>query len=553
MGQEKADQPEGASGQLQRPLLVFDGDCGFCRFWIASWRAHVSSLVDFAPFQEVGNRFPFIPVDSYRESIQLIMPSGKVYSAAQAVFRSLAESPENRWMLWAYKNVPGVALVCEAIYRQIATHRPMASKLTHFLWGNNPEPASYTQTVKMFLRLLGVVYLIAFLSFWTQLPGLIGAGGIMPARDTLEWSSAIFGQLAFFLFPGLAWLNTSDFFLSAMAACGALLSLYVVLGIATRPSLIAVWVLYLSLVNAGGEFMSFQWDALLLETGFLAIFLASSPARSSPSGLFLLLLRWLLFRVMFSSGAVKLLGGDESWSNLTALNFHYWSQPLPTPAAWYFAQLPVWFHKLSCLVMYFVELVVPFFIFAPRRLRLLACLILCAMQVLIALTGNYAFLNLLVIVLCVLLCDDRIILRVSASMKTLAMREACCEPVPVTPGRKTRQLKFGYLVAFVIIVASSCQFIEMLLGKKALPVPAQVALNWVSPWRIVNSYGLFAIMTKTRPEIIVEGSRDGTNWLAYEFKYKPGRANRALPVVAPFHPRLDWQMWSASIHSCSCL
>lgn len=364
---------------------------------------------------------------------------------------------------------------------------------------------------------------------------MIGSLGILPVQDFLQAVQARFGAKSYWLAPTVFWLNSSDVFLKGVCAAGAVLSLLLIAGYARRPVLIALLLLYLSLVSAGQDFLAFQWDNLLLEAGFLAIFLGGSPG-------VIWLFRWLLFRLMFLSGAVKLLSGDLVWRTLTALNYYYETQPLPTPIAWYMHQLPEWFQKLSVLTMFFIELGAPFLTFAPRRLRIFGAAAIVFLQTLIALTGNYAFFNLLTVALCLFLLDDN------------ALRG-------VLPGRITRKIGAArgggqtplagrvaiVVLAVVVVSVSSLQMFGTFGGR--IPRPGRYVLSWLAPFRIVNPYGLFAVMTTSRPEIIIEGSNDGQTWLAYEFKYKAGDVKRPPQWVAPHQPRLDWQMWFAALGS----
>ena len=277
-------------------------------------------------------------------------------------------------------------------------------------------------------------------------------------------------------------------------------------------------ILYLSISTAGQDFWSFQWDILLTEAGFLGIFADGSRGRTW-------LFRWLLFRLMFMSGLAKLLSGDPTWRNLTALRYHYLTQPLPTPLAWYMAQLPGWFQKISAGWMFFVELLVPFLIFAPCLPRRIAACLIVALQTLILLTGNYTFFNWLTIALCVFLFPDL--------------------PARGTPPESRLHRGISLALMVFVLTASGCEFLETF--RMPLPGAAQSYLGWISPLRLVNSYGLFAVMTTTRLEIVVEGSNDGNTWSPYEFRYKPGDVRRAPPWVAPYQPRLDWQMWFAAL------
>jgi hypothetical protein len=378
------------------------------------------------------------------------------------------------------------------------------------------------RATELFLRALGAIYLIAFVSFGVQADGLIGSHGILPLTNYLQGMREALGAGAYWYAPTVFWVTSSDLALRVAWIAGALLAIVLMLGFFRRVCLIALLILYISISTAGQDFWSFQWDILLTEAGFLAILADGSPGRTW-------LFRWLLFRLMFMSGLVKLLSGDPTWRDLTAMSYHYETQPLPTPLAWYMFQLPAWFQKLSTVFVFLVELLVPLLIFAPLKLRRIAAGLMIGLQVLILLTGNYTFFNLLAIALCVFLFAD----------------PAARETQPET------RLHRGTTLALMVFVltTSGLQFLETF--RVPLPAPVQQYLAWISPLRLINSYGLFAVMTTTRPEIIVEGSNDGTNWLAYEFRYKPGDVKRAPPWVAPYQPRLDWQMWFAALGSAN--
>jgi len=541
--------------KLSRPLLLFDGDCGFCRYWVARWRILTRGALDFAPAQAEASRFPKISKEAWSRSVQLVTPEGEIYSGAEAVFRSLAYAPEHAWKLGVYRHLPGAKPVCEWAYRTVAAHRNLFSKLSRLTMGRDPEPPSYAFSQWLFLRLLGLIYVIAFLSLRVQILGLVGSRGILPAGLLLQLFQKNFGSASHRLFPTLAWFSSSDASLKLLCSGGALFGLLVFVGLAARPALILAWTFYLSLFTVGRDFLSFQWDLLLLEAGFLAIFMAAwrpvdPPWRSashSHQTLVLWLGRWLLFRLMFLSGSVKLLSGDSAWRNLTALQFHYWTQPLPTPVAWYAAQLPAWFQKVSVVAVLVLELGVPFLIFAPRRLRRAAAFLIIGFQLLIAITGNYAFFNLLGIFLCVLLIDDVCWRRWLPN--GLVQRIVSEAPAPAHTRLASAGRTVRAALAVVILVVSGSEMLMTFNQDKLVPGFARQMVEWQSPYGIANSYGLFAVMTTSRLEIAVEGSDDGRNWLPYEFKYKPGELARRPPWVAPYQPRLDWQMWFAALGS----
>ena len=505
-----------------RPLLVFDGDCTFCRTWIGYWKQLTGDAIASAPYQEAAAKIPEVPREDFQRAVQLILPGGERFSGAHAVFRSLAAVPGYAWLLWAYHRVPGFAALTEWVYRQIAAHRSFAYGVTLFLWGRHPEPATHEITVRWFMRSLGLIYLIAFLSLEVQITGLIGAHGILPVERFLAAVRENYGASAWLHVPTLFLLGSGDTALRVACVTGAIASLAIIVGYARRLALATAFALYLSLVHAGQSFLSFQWDFLLLESGFLAMFLRPAPPR-------VWLFRWLLFRLMLLSGAAKLLSHDPTWRNLTALRYHYETQPLPTIFAWYFHRLPLAFQKLSCGFMFFVELVVPFLFFAPRRVRFFAAAMTIALQVLIFITGNYTFFNLLAMALCLLLYDDA------------AFRRGQAPPVRL----RTTQRAVSIAVSAFILLASGLQLLETFSG--SIPDPAAVLLSDIAPFGVVNTYGLFAVMTTSRPDIIVEGSNDGQTWREYSFRYKPGDLRRAPVWVQPYQPRLDWQMWFAAL------
>ena len=536
------------------PVLIFDGDCGFCRYWIARWRLRTGDAVEYVPFQDpaLAQRFPEVPRERCRRAVQLVQPDGRVVEGALAVFEALALSGR-RLPAWTYQHVPGAAAVSERFYRFVADHRTPASRLTAFLWGPDTRPSNYALAGWLFLRLLGLAYLVAFWSLAVQTRGLIGHDGILPASEYVaavtRWADAQhIGLDRFRLLPTLCWFGTSDRFLEGLSVGGAALAALLVVGVAPAVLLPLLWVGYLSLTVVCQDFLSYQWDTLLLETGLLAIFAAPLTRWDrlrravDPPPIARWLLWWLLFRLMFGSGIVKLASGDPTWHGLTALAYHYETQPIPTPVAWFAHHLPLWCQKGSTAVTLGIELVAPWFVFAPRRLRTLACALLVGLQGLIALTGNYAFFNLLTIALCLLLLDDATLERIAPVLRRYSPAER--------RGTLHRARWPAWALAAVAIVTVPVSIV-MVTSQLGVSLPGAAIVTplaaFVDPFRSVNRYGLFAVMTTTRPEIIVEGSDDGVTWLPYEFRYKAGDVRRGLKWVAPHQPRLDWQMWFAAL------
>jgi predicted DCC family thiol-disulfide oxidoreductase YuxK len=514
-----------------KPLVIFDGKCSFCRIWIEYFKIVTAGAVDYAPYQEAAPAYPHIPLQRFQQAVHLIQPSGEALSGARAVYELIAQ----RWPLSLYRRFSWFRRVSEAAYQFVATRRNFFYRVTVLFFGTRVQPLEYHAVQWLFSRLLASIYLIAFASFGMQAAGLIGSHGILPVGQYLTRIWQALGSSSYRLAPTLFWLNSDDAVIQGVWIAGVVCSLLALFGLFWRGALVMAFLLYLSLVNGSQEFLSYQWDYLLLETGFLAIFLGYSRS-------VVWLFRWLLFRLLFFSGVVKLLSGDATWRGLTALTFHYQTQPIPTPLAWYAHQLPPWFQQLSCLGVFFVELAIPLLILGPRRARLIALPWLVSLQLLILLTGNYAFFNLLAVSLCVFLLDDAVL----RSLLPRHLVDWAAKARRVFVPQRFRQWIASALLA-VVAVLSGLLAIQTLSGD--VTAAGRALLSAAGPFGIVNSYGLFANMTTTRPEIIVEGSEDGTKWLSYEFKYKPGALTRRLSWVAPYQPRLDWQMWFAALGS----
>ena len=516
--------------------LVFDGDCGICRYWVRYWQRVVGPRARYRPYQEVAADYPEVPELTFRRSIQLFLPDGSHYEGAEATFRLLALAPGHGGWLWCYRHLPGFRPASEFGYRFFSQRRGLLSLCSQLLWGRSPpEPTRYERTCRVFLHLLGWIYLTAFVSLGLQIPGLVGTEGILPAVDYFSLARERLGTAAYLKMPSLFWLNAGNAALQIACLLGVALAGLVIAGVFARPALALLYVLYLSLLYAGQLFMRFQWDLLLLETGFLAIFL--SPRLPATIWLY----RWLIFRFMFLSGAVKLLSGDPTWDNLTALHYHFETQPLPTPLAWYAHHLPGDLLSAAVGLTLFIELVVVFLIFLPRRARFLAAWAILLFEAAIFLTGNYNFFNLLTMALCVLLFDD-------AALRTLTLRRVgsatAATPATLPPAGHGSGALQAALVALILTLSAS-QLWRTFAGS-VLPVAGSME-RALRPFGIVNPYGLFAVMTTTRPELIVEGSVDRRSWHAYPFRYKPAALDRRPPWNVPHQPRLDWQLWFAAL------
>lgn len=526
--------------KLTRPILIYDGDCRFCGKWIRRWKESTGDKVEYARSQDVGKDFPEIPEGRYDEAIQWIEPSGLHAEGAEAVFRTLAAGGwQGRLLLWLYLKVALFASISRSGYGFIARHRMAFSRLTRWLWGESVERPTYSIAAWLFLRALALIYLVAFLSYWSQVDGLISSTGILPFQNFLHAVHDNLGAAGFWRTPSLGWLWQHDALPHLLCVGGVLLSIVLFLGWIPGPSLLLLWAFYLSLAVMGQVFYGFQWDVLLLEAGFLAILVAPwhrlTWSRSgNPPALARLLILWLLFRLIFSAGVVKLSSGDATWANLTALNYHFWTQPIPDWIAWYVNQFPEWIKKGMTLGMFGAELLLPLFFFAPRRLRFFAFAGTVILQVAIIATGNYGFFNLLTLALALWLVDD------------LQWPGGLLSWVGALGVRYLPPRAMMAVVA-VIFALSLVPFLSIFRQPFVLLKPLTWAYDYVAPFRIINSYGLFAVMTTQRREIIIQGTVDGYEWRTYHFRYKPGTLTRKPPFITPYMPRLDWQMWFAAL------
>ena len=462
----------------------------------------------------------------------------------------------------------------------------------------HPPPTTYFVR-GLLLRLLAGVYLLAFASFWVQAEGLIGPRGLLPVEPFLESAAARLGSEAYWRLPTLLWLSQGTAFLHGLCGAGVAVSMLAIAGFWPLACFGVLWLLYLSIVVGGQDFMSFQWDTLLLEAGLLALVLAparrraSLAARTPPPALGIWLVRLLVWKLLFLSGATKLLSLDSTWWQLTALDYHYFTQPLPWWTSWYAHQLPPWIDAACVAILLVVELGAPWLIFVGERARVVAFALLVALQLAIAWTGNYGFFNLLTIVLCTALLDDRHFERVLPPLRErrlAAWGEGQDRATPLgriwrylagaTPARSPvatareigeaarRRPWSGALrgaVAAALVAASLLVTVRELVrtappqaregswggalawSERRLLRPARPLLDVIAPLRSVNGYGLFRAMTTSRPEIVIEASADGTTWTEIELRWKPGDVRRRPRLVAPHHPRLDWQLWFAAL------
>jgi hypothetical protein len=407
---------------------------------------------------------------------------------------------------------------------------------------------SYWLTRFVILRLLGFVYAVAFLVAAQQLVPLIGAKGLTSAHNFLSVVHSEFGSrtAGMLHMPTLFWFGVSDNGLSIFAWVGFGLSLVVLTGYANAILLAVLWGMYMSIVHVGQIWYGYGWEIQLLETGFLSIFLCplidGRPfPNSRPPILVFWLFRWLGFRIMVGAGLIK-LRSDPCWRDLTCLYYHYETQPIPNPISRYLHFAPRWFHQIEALWNHFVELIVPWFSFGPRTARHVAGVLLVIFQVILFISGNLSFLNYLTIIPFLACFDDAFLSHFLPKLLVRRAEEAAAQSPP-------SRINDGIAVALSILVAYlSIAPVLNLVGGRQL-------MNYsFDPLDLVNTYGAFGTVGRERDEIIFEGTSDAfitgeTKWMEYEFKAKPGDPNRRPPFIAPYQPRIDWQIWFAAMAS----
>ena len=407
------------------------------------------------------------------------------------------------------------------------------------------------------LRGLGLIYFSAFFSLVFQIKGLIGPDGILPANEYLRQIAQALGSVRYWFAPTLLWISSGPHMLMALCWVGMAASILVVLNIWPRLSLAVCFICFLSFVAAAGDFSGYQSDGMLLEAGFIALFFAPPGIRPGlgashpPSRASLFLLKWEWFRIYFESGVAKLASGDPEWRHLTAMDEYYQNGPLPTWIGWYAQHLPHRFHVFTAAATLVLELGLVWMMFMPRRWRIVCFFIATFWQIGVILSANYTFLNYLVLVLGFLLLDDKFLLRfVPRRWRDRIVVQAADIGEQGTPKVRSHwgalKLATSAVMLTLIFYATTAQMIWMIFPRAPLP---KSPVTLLEPLRIANRYGLFAVMTRGRYEIEFQGSRDGQNWSAYPFRYKPQDPAKRPGIYAPYQPRFDWNLWFASLGS----
>jgi len=429
----------------------------------------------------------------------------------------------------------------------------------------------------LFLRAFGLIYFSAFFSLAFQIRGLMGPDGILPAAQYLKAVAQAFSQpMRLWYAPTLLWFSSSSTMLTALCWVGMVASLLLVLNLWPRGMLVVCFACFLSFASAAQDFSGYQSDGMLLEAGFIALFLAPPGFRPGlgrshpPSRASLFLLLWEWFRIYFESGVVKIASGDPQWRHFTAMDEYYQNGPLPTWIGWYLQHLPHSFHAFTVYATLAMELGLVWMMFLPRRWRIALFFIVTPWQIIVILTANYTFLNYLVLILGVLLLDDRFIQHFrqffhschsEPSAGALARRGSVEEPAatnsaPITqPAARPSLPRAAYNAAKLALAAVMLAWIFyaatvplLWMFTTAIPFPTS-PIAALEPFRIANRYGLFAVMTRGRYEIEFQGSDDGHDWTAYPFRFKPQDVTKPPGIYAPYQPRFDWNLWFASLGS----
>ena len=460
------------------------------------------------------------------------------------------------------------------------------SSVIRWLFDSRNGPSDRFLSRWIFLRALGAIYFSAFFSLVFQIRGLIGPEGILPAGEYLKSVAEQVGHARYWYAPSVLWFSSGAHMLTGLCWVGMAAAVLLLLNLWPRGMLVVCFVCFLSFVSAARDFSGYQSDGMLLEAGFLSLFLAPGGLRprlgeiEPPVRAALYLLLWEWFRIYFESGVAKMAGGDPEWRNFTAMDDYYQNGPLPTWIGWYVQHFPHWFHGASAFFTLALELVLIWLAVLPRRFRIALFFVVTPWQIGIILTANYTFLNYLVLVLAFLLLDDRFLMRFCpgqwksplldlpltsaghahspASVQLSVLTSPSSPSIDQVPASRGASLDrwqkncfwlaplrvaITAVLLLWIFYATTAQMVWMIMSA---PLPTSpVAL--LDPFRIANRYGLFAVMTRGRYEIEFQGSNDGQTWIAYPFRHKPQELNKPPRIYAPYQPRLDWNLWFASL------
>jgi predicted DCC family thiol-disulfide oxidoreductase YuxK/uncharacterized membrane protein YphA (DoxX/SURF4 family) len=520
-----------------RPLLVWDGDCGFCARAVRWLERSTGDRVEIVPYQECTD--PRIPIADCAHAVHLAEPDGRVTRAAAACFRAFSYAPGKRWVAWPYRFVPGFAWLAERGYASVAAHRAGLSQLLRLVSGPDPAPSSWLAARRMLAVLLGLAYLATFVSLGTQVVPLLGVDGIAPAAEL-----AAAGRLEG---PSVLRVWNGDAVLILLCALGASAGVALALGLAPRWALGCGWLALVSLSAASRELIAHDGDLLLLEASIPALLVLPAGVRprgrwqTRPATAGMLLLRLLLVRVMLTSGLAKLGGITEPWSSLRGPQQWLYTQPLPAPLA-----LTLWrdgspqLGQAVAVTVMVVELVLALFALGPRRFRLVALAGFSAWQVALALTGNHGVQNLVLLALCTTLLDDQTVRAIVPGALRRRLPEPAWRAVPVTV-QWVRAIAAAAILGLAVQVAGHSLW------------PSSFDKRWMQrveralePFRLVNAYEPLAAARWQRRQPVIEVSEDGESWRPLWLTAAPGPIDRPLPVCGLHLPRLDHALCAAA-------
>ena len=408
------------------------------------------------------------------------------------------------------------------------------------------DGSDYHLTRFVFLRALGFVYFFAFLSLLRQVIPLLGEKGLTPAKEYLNVIGPNFRNkaIAFWKLPTLFWFYISDNLLKILAWLGLILSFLLMIGFGNVITLFLLWIIYLSFVHIGQVWYGYGWEGQLLETGFVAIFMVPLlnptpfPNFAPPIAVIWLLL-WITFRLHLGSGLIK-FRADPCWKDLTCLNYHFETQPIPNPLSPYWHFLPKQILRLGVLWTHFVQIIVPFFLFIPGFPRVIAGLLLLSFQIQLMLSGNLSFLNVISIVGIFAAFNDNFLSNLLPNFIVEKAEQAAIATLP--------SINYVAWALFLVVAILSIPVIINLFSRY------QFMNTSFNQFYLVNTYGAFGSVGRKRYELIIQGTNDGiintkTKWKEYEFKAKPGNIHRKLPIIAPYQPRIEWQIWFAAMQT----
>ncbi|MCC6625464.1 MAG: lipase maturation factor family protein [Deltaproteobacteria bacterium] len=482
--------------------------------------------------------------------VRLELPDGRVLWNA----RALAEVRRGALWAWCVRRSWLAAEVAELVWRLGAALAPVLAIASPLLRGESLVAPRTTRTRALVLRVIGLALACAAASWWAQVDGLVGSNGVAPAAEWLEAVRAHAeraGQSALVLAPTLLWLDASDEALHATCLVTTLAGALMLLGWAPGWAALVGFVGYLSLVATGGVFMGYQWDELMLEALVVAMLLAPWTRRAlaravdvPPPVSGIALARVVAFKLYFMSGIVKLASGDPVWADWTALDYHLWTQPLPSPTSFLALGAPAWVLSGLTAFTLFAELVLPWALLLPaplRRVRVLATALMLLLQVGIAATGNFGYFNILSFGILLAGLDDDALRGWGRAARGWRPR-----PRPAAVGWRAWLGAPRALAAGALLVITLFEVRQVWL-RDAPPALVAEVTGALAPLRISNTYGLFANMTTSRPEIEIQGSDDGRAWLTYDLAWKPDHERDAPRFAGPHMPRLDWQLWFAAL------